>query len=189
MADRLPKWVENLIADLQGSDHGVRRGAATRLGMWGKRDERVVAALQAAYQNDPDQRVRAVAAEALAGLGLPIAQEPVRDRVSEASPPLPPVPEVPPLMPNDAFPGSPQHALALERRLMYLEMESQRHRGMLSVAQPAMGAPQRPLPHTALLSDSFLSRAFAVWGHYFVAQLMIAIPIYCIIFLITSSGY
>jgi len=39
-----------------------------------------------------------------------------------------------------------------------------------------------PLPDTALLDTNFLKRAFAIWGHYFVAQLVIAIPIYCIVF-------
>ncbi|MCB0099514.1 MAG: hypothetical protein KDE46_27460 [Caldilineaceae bacterium] len=33
-------------------------------------------------------------------------------------------------------------------------------------------------------SDSFLKRAFAVLGHYFVASLLIALPFYCIIFFI-----
>lgn len=28
-----------------------------------------------------------------------------------------------------------------------------------------------------LYSDSFLKRAFAVWGHYFVANLIIGIPV------------
>jgi TolA-binding protein len=31
------------------------------------------------------------------------------------------------------------------------------------------------LPETALLSSSFLSRAFAVWGHQFVASLIISV--------------
>jgi hypothetical protein len=31
------------------------------------------------------------------------------------------------------------------------------------------------LPETALLSSSFLTRAFAVWGHQFVASLIISI--------------
>jgi len=39
-----------------------------------------------------------------------------------------------------------------------------------------------PLPDTALLDTNFLKHAFAIWGHYFVAQLVIAIPIYCIVF-------
>jgi hypothetical protein len=36
------------------------------------------------------------------------------------------------------------------------------------------------LPATSLLSDSFLRRAFTVFGHYFVASLIIAIPIWII---------
>jgi hypothetical protein len=31
------------------------------------------------------------------------------------------------------------------------------------------------LPHTSLLSPSFFKRAFAVWGHFFVANLIITI--------------
>jgi hypothetical protein len=34
------------------------------------------------------------------------------------------------------------------------------------------------LPDTALLSDSFIWRALAVWGHYFVAQIIIGIPFF-----------
>ena len=49
-------------------------------------------------------------------------------------------------------------------------------------------SPQVTLPNTALISPSFLSRAFAVWGHYFVAQLLIAIPIYVLILLFALSG-
>lgn len=40
------------------------------------------------------------------------------------------------------------------------------------------------LPNTDLLSDKFLTRAFAVLGHYFVAGLIIALPIYALIFIV-----
>jgi len=33
----------------------------------------------------------------------------------------------------------------------------------------------RQLPRTNILSTSFMERAFAVWGHYFVAQLVIGV--------------
>lgn len=36
-------------------------------------------------------------------------------------------------------------------------------------------------PDSWLFSDSFLTRAFAVLGHYFVASLIIAIPFYLLI--------
>ncbi len=42
-------------------------------------------------------------------------------------------------------------------------------------------------PKTALLSHSFLKRAFAVWGHYFVAGLIIAIPIWLMILLVIAA--
>ena len=42
---------------------------------------------------------------------------------------------------------------------------------------------QPDLPQTNLLSGSFLTRAFAVLGHYLVAALIITIPIYVIIFI------
>lgn len=40
------------------------------------------------------------------------------------------------------------------------------------------------LPSTDLLSDRFLKRAFAVLGHYIVASLIIALPIYALLFII-----
>lgn len=36
------------------------------------------------------------------------------------------------------------------------------------------------LPRTSLISDSFLKRAFAVYGHSMVAGLIIALPAYLI---------
>jgi len=41
------------------------------------------------------------------------------------------------------------------------------------------------LPKTGLLSPSFIHRAFTVWGLYFVAQLIISVPIVCIYVIIT----
>ena len=47
------------------------------------------------------------------------------------------------------------------------------------------------LPVTNLLSDSFLTCAFAVYGHMLVAGLIIAIPIYLVAFIIglTAGGF
>jgi hypothetical protein len=36
------------------------------------------------------------------------------------------------------------------------------------------------LPNTALISRNFLSRAFAVWGHFFVSNLLISLALSCI---------
>lgn len=33
------------------------------------------------------------------------------------------------------------------------------------------------IPNSSILSDNFLARAFSIWGHYFVAQLIIGLVI------------
>lgn len=43
------------------------------------------------------------------------------------------------------------------------------------------------LPNTNLLSESFLTRAFAVYGHSLVAGLVIVAPIYLLIFIIAMA--
>lgn len=82
----------------------------------------------------------------------------------------------------------------------YLEAQQQRITALESELQAFKASPQVPddnrtraivqaaLPQTNLLSPSFMTRAFAVWGHYFVSQLIIGLGIgvvYLIIFLIT----
>ncbi|NNE69609.1 MAG: hypothetical protein HKN29_04505, partial [Rhodothermales bacterium] len=37
------------------------------------------------------------------------------------------------------------------------------------------------LPNTSILSDSFLKRSFAVYGHSLVAGFIVAVPIYLVI--------
>ena len=39
---------------------------------------------------------------------------------------------------------------------------------------------ENKLPNSSLVSPKFLARAFTVWGHYFVANFLIAIPFVCI---------
>jgi hypothetical protein len=41
---------------------------------------------------------------------------------------------------------------------------------------------------TALISPSFMRRAFAVFGHYFVAGLIIAVPFYAIVLFVILIG-
>ncbi len=43
------------------------------------------------------------------------------------------------------------------------------------------------LPRTNLVSDKFLTRAFAVLGHYLVASLIIFVPIYALILIIALA--
>jgi hypothetical protein len=70
---------------------------------------------------------------------------------------------------------------SLEERIRTLENQNETLNRYLTNLG---GDAQRMLPKTSLISPSFIQRAFAVWGHYFVAQLIIGIPIACIYFFI-----
>jgi hypothetical protein len=70
---------------------------------------------------------------------------------------------------------------SIEKRVLTLERENQALQDQKEVLnryiQELGGDVQKNLPKTSLLSSNFLMRAFTVWGHYFVAQLIISIPI------------
>jgi hypothetical protein len=66
--------------------------------------------------------------------------------------------------------NDPEYIEYLERRVATLE-----------TAVEQLG---RRIPNTQLLSRSFFLRAFAVWGHYLVASLTLAIPGYLLVFLL-----
>jgi hypothetical protein len=66
---------------------------------------------------------------------------------------------------------------SLETRLKTLEAQNETLRSY--IAEQGSGA-SAALPKTNLLSKNFLMRAFTVWGHMFVAQLIISAPIFCI---------
>jgi hypothetical protein len=66
---------------------------------------------------------------------------------------------------------------AMENRVKELESQNESLRRYVT----GMGGDAaKMLPKTGLLSPSFIQRAFTVWGHYFVAQLIISIPFVCI---------
>lgn len=71
---------------------------------------------------------------------------------------------------------------AMEIRLAALESENTTLRNALGQVKHKAEAQtfktERGLPDTGIVSDSFFVRAFTVWGHYFVAQLIISIPIF-----------
>lgn len=60
--------------------------------------------------------------------------------------------------------------LSPEERLTHLELR--------------VGGLEEQIPDSTLLSKSFLQRAFTVWGHYFVANLFVAIPFVILWFLV-----
>ena len=66
---------------------------------------------------------------------------------------------------------------AVENRVKTLEGQNE----FLSHAITELGGEEnKALPKTNLLSKKFFVRAFTVWGHYFVAQLLIGLVIACI---------
>jgi hypothetical protein len=80
---------------------------------------------------------------------------------------------------------------SIEKRVLTLERENQALQDQKEVLnryiQELGGDVQKNLPKTSLLSSNFLMRAFTVWGHYFVAQLIISIPITIVSFIVFFS--
>ena len=73
---------------------------------------------------------------------------------------------------------------AMENRVKALESQNESLKNYVT----AMGGDAaKMLPKTGLISPSFIQRAFTVWGHYFVAQLIISIPIICVYFIIVFT--
>lgn len=81
-------------------------------------------------------------------------------------------------------PGANQeYALSLERRIMQLEGQVAQLEQQLQAQTASLQAIRESLPNSGILSQKFLTRAFTVYGHVLVAGFLIAIPIYCLIFL------
>jgi len=68
--------------------------------------------------------------------------------------------------------------------LIQLKEEYDTHDEVIDIVEGA-------IPNTYILSDNFLTRAFAIWGHYFIAQLIIGLIIgafYLVIVLLIFGG-
>jgi hypothetical protein len=88
-----------------------------------------------------------------------------------------------------------QYLATLEERVQYLEEEDQRLRSAPVLASTTTSVDERTiakmvasfLPLTNIVHPSFLKRAFAVWGHFFVANFLISIPFtilyFCVVML------
>ena len=63
---------------------------------------------------------------------------------------------------------------AMENRVKILEGQNDYLRR--SISKLGQDTP-KALPETGLLSHSFFKRAFTVWGHYFIVQLLISLVI------------
>jgi hypothetical protein len=189
--------IDRLLQMLRSNNGTTRYDACEELRMASSIPPEAIAALEATAR-DPGLIVADAAQRALAA-HRPVAPQPKPATSTDAATlpgapsAVPPPPFVPQAiqyvqMPSSA-PNSPEYVFALERRIMYLEGQlTSLSQGLSNASRPSQEASVR-LPNTALLSGSFMSRAFAVWGHFFVAQLLIAIPLYIIFFLIGSTTY
>lgn len=78
----------------------------------------------------------------------------------------------------------------VEERLSALEKENKKLKSLLAENQSIetnrnIRNVQEVLPQTNLLSPNFLKRAFAVWGHFFVANFLIGISVAAIYLCLT----
>jgi hypothetical protein len=84
---------------------------------------------------------------------------------------------------------------AHEERIAALETQNRQLREKLEKStfshEQISDAIDDALPNSSIFSDNFLTRAFAIWGHYFVAQLMIGViilAVYLVIFVVILGG-
>jgi outer membrane murein-binding lipoprotein Lpp len=83
----------------------------------------------------------------------------------------------PPVVPLDRAPvqAAAGNVMALEGKIHQLEGQVQQLNNQIAQLRNEVYANRGG--SSALQSPNFLSRAFAVWGHYFVAQLIISLGI------------
>ncbi|HMB25349.1 MAG: hypothetical protein ACM33V_08725 [Chloroflexota bacterium] len=103
-----------------------------------------------------------------------------------------------PSVANDRMNQLGEYIGDLEQRIKNLEEENQK----LRLAPPAANsAPVEKetiaryvaqfMPQTNILHPNFLTRAFAIWGHYFVVQFIISIVLsilYCLLFVVIGGS-
>ena len=87
-----------------------------------------------------------------------------------------------PVVPLDRAPvqAAAGNVMALEGKIHQLEGQVQQLNNQIAQLYANRGG------STALQSPNFLSRAFAVWGHYFVAQLIISLGIAIILLCLSA---
>jgi Tfp pilus assembly protein PilO len=74
---------------------------------------------------------------------------------------------------------------ALQNQLAQLTSDVEILQGQLSEQTDELNNIKEQIPNTEIISPKFLNRSFAIWGHYFVANLIISIPIMCLILFLT----
>jgi len=163
------KDIDEIIRRLgSSSSPSTRVGLIRELGDSSTNGEQVRRILQSIADGDPNSSVSKEAEIALYRLNM-------TSSIQQTSSPPPPsdvesVRKSDSSIQQESYQQSiSSHSLDVERRLSYVEARLD----MINTGE----SKQIKLPKTNILSDSFLSRAFAIWGHYFVAQLVIGVCI------------
>lgn len=169
----MPSNIEMLIEQLQNPNPGKRYEACEELRVSSSLPDDAIDALRRTTRDEnPDV---ADAAQRALDLHAPtIPEKPVLED-SSPSEPLPSQPYVSPPMPSGS-PNSPEYVFALEKRVMVLEMELMQLAKETKIRTTAFDPEITNAPKSMVMSPNFLERAFAIWGHYLVAQLFIAKP-------------
>lgn len=177
--------VEGLISRLTHSMPVVRRDALREVRGLAEVDPQIVAAVRVLSATDRDSMVRETAAVTLSSLGMSPASsdeldlEPQTRSRSRATADAG-LEQINLLTePNDARPAGLEVSVAklefavddLRRRMASMEEEF---------------ADREGLPDTNLLSQSFVSRALAVWGHHAIASIIVSIPLILIYVLVLA---
>ena len=74
---------------------------------------------------------------------------------------------------------------ALQSQLAQLSTDVEILQGQLAEQRDELSNLKGQIPKTEIISPKFLNRSFAVWGHLYVANLIITIPFMCLFLLLT----
>jgi hypothetical protein len=171
-----PDSVDNILHQIASPDPMVRKNAYQDAGQYSHRDSRLMDTLHAAVMTEKDSDLVQLAAQAHLNLSkLPFSQQSQPSTPSSKSN----------QQPSNVTSPSTEYILQLERRLAQLEDNMRGLQSLIKDQSADIKAIQESFPRTAIISPSFLSRAFAIWGHTIVAQFIIAIPIWLLVLLIS----
>jgi len=84
--------------------------------------------------------------------------------------------------------GSSELITNLENKISELETELEHSKEALQNVFERLSEIENKIPDSAIISPKFLSRAFTVWGHYFVANLLLALPFICLSLILLLIG-
>ncbi len=89
-----------------------------------------------------------------------------------------------PISPQSSL--GPETPLSLQQQLEELRAQIHRLENTLQQQEITIRSLRARIPNSAVISPNFISRAFAIWGHTFVAGVIISIVISCALFVLNA---